>query len=253
MGSLDDFLSAFAGRARQATYSVGWIDTLARGGRLGRGILETAEPAPPGSVHAEGPARAAAVPVDLPNFALNPLTVAAFNAVYFHRVPAGGRERTIGLRRFLFPLDALSVWNRMYGPRGFRQFQCVLPNGEAAAGIRRLIEAVSASRSASFLAVLKTLGRAGKGFLSFPMSGMTLAVDFPNRADAPDLLHRLERIVLDHGGRVYLAKDSALSADGFARMYPRLGELRRVLAAVDPAGRLRSDMARRLRIREDVA
>jgi decaprenylphospho-beta-D-ribofuranose 2-oxidase len=253
MGSLDDFLSALAGRARQATYSVGWIDTLARGGSLGRGILETAEPAPPGSVHAEDPARAAAVPVSLPNFALNPLTVAAFNAVYFHRVPAGGRERTIGLRRFLFPLDALSAWNRMYGPRGFRQFQCVLPNGEAAAGIRRLIEAVSASRSASFLAVLKTLGRAGKGFLSFPMSGMTLAVDFPNRADAPDLLHRLERIVLDHGGRVYLAKDSALSADGFARMYPRLGELRRVLAAVDPAGRLRSDMARRLRIREDVA
>jgi decaprenylphospho-beta-D-ribofuranose 2-oxidase len=253
MGSLDDFLSAFAGRARQASYSVGWIDTLAHGGKLGRGILETAEPAPQGSVFANDPARTASIPVDLPNFVLNPLTVAAFNAFYFHRVPAGGRERVIGLRRFLFPLDALAVWNRMYGPRGFRQFQCVLPNGEATTGIRKLIDAVSGSRSASFLAVLKTLGREGHGHLSFPMPGMTLAVDFPNRADAPDLLHRLERIVLDHGGRVYLAKDSAVSPEGFAQMYPRLKEFRSVLATIDPTGRFRSDMARRLRIREDIA
>lgn len=252
MGSLDDFLSAFAGRARQASYSVGWIDTLARNGKLGRGILETAEPAPAGRSFAED-RKGATMPIDLPDFALNPIAVAAFNALYFHRIPAGGRERVLGLRRFLFPLDALDGWNRMYGKRGFRQFQCVLPNGEAAGGIRKLIAAITESRAASFLAVLKTLGRAGVGMLSFPMPGMTLAVDFPNRPDAPDLLHRLERIVLDHGGRIYLAKDSALSAEGFAQMYPRLDEFRRVLAAVDPAGRFQSDMARRLRIREDVA
>ncbi|MBL8705271.1 MAG: decaprenylphosphoryl-beta-D-ribose oxidase, partial [Rhodospirillales bacterium] len=150
-------------------------------------------------------------------------------------------------------LDALSGWNRMYGKRGFRQFQCVLPDGEAATGIRKLLDAISAARSSSFLAVLKTLGGDGKGYLSFPMRGVTLAVDFPNRPDAPDLLHRLEGIVLDHGGRVYLAKDSALSAEGFARMYPRLPEFRRILKEIDPQGRFQSDMARRLRIREDVA
>jgi decaprenylphospho-beta-D-ribofuranose 2-oxidase len=252
MASLDDFLSAFAGRARQATYSVGWIDSLARNGRLGRGILQTAEPATGERAYIqERPG--IGVPVDLPDFALNPLSVAAFNALYFHRVPASGRERVLSLRRFLFPLDALQGWNRMYGRRGFRQYQCVLPNGQAAAGIRKLIDAVAGSRSASFLAVLKTLGREGRGFLSFPMPGLTLAVDFPNRPDTPDLLHRLDRIVLDHGGRVYLAKDSALTPEAFAEMYPRLGELRRVLAEIDPAGRFQSDMARRLRIRGDTA
>lgn len=253
MGSLDDFLSAFNGRAREAGYSVGWVDTLAKGGKLGRGILETAELAPIGRSFIPDRMKGLTVPVDLPGFALNSASVATFNTLYFHRIPAAGRERIIALRRFLFPLDALSGWNRMYGKSGFRQFQCVLPDAEASTGIRKLLDAISAARSSSFLAVLKTLGGEGKGHLSFPMRGVTLAVDFPNRPDAPDLLHRLERIVLDHGGRVYLAKDSALSADGFAQMYPRLPEFRRVLKEVDPQGRFQSDMARRLRIREDVA
>ncbi|MCK6449522.1 MAG: FAD-binding oxidoreductase [Alphaproteobacteria bacterium] len=253
MASLDDFLSAFATRARAATWSVGWIDALARGGSLGRGILETAEPAPAGTAVARDRRGALPVPFDLPGSVLNAAGVAAFNELYFRRVPAGGRERSVGLRRFLFPLDALSGWNRLYGSRGFRQFQCVLPDAEAEKGLRALLEAAAQSRAASFLAVIKTLGGDGRGFLSFPMRGITLALDFPNRPDAPDLLHRLERITLDHGGRIYLAKDSALSPEGFARMYPRLDELRRVLAAVDPQGRFRSDMARRLRIREDVA
>lgn len=251
MGSLDDFLSAFGGRARQAGYSVGWVDTLARNGKLGRGILETAELAPIGRSYIPDRMKGLRVPVDLPEFALNPVAVAAFNQLYYHRIPAAGRERIIALRRFLFPLDALQGWNRMYGKRGFRQFQCVLSDDQAATGIRKLLDAISASRSASFLAVLKTLGGEGKGCLSFPMRGVTLAVDFPNRPDAPDLLHRLERIVLDHGGRVYLAKDSALSPEGFAQMYPRLPELRRMLAEIDPGARFQSDMARRLRIRED--
>lgn len=253
MGSLDDFLSAFNGRAREAGYSVGWVDTLAKGKKLGRGILETAELAPIGRSFIPDRMKGLAVPVDLPGFVLNAASVAAFNTLYFHRIPAAGRERIIAFRRFLFPLDALSGWNRMYGKRGFRQFQCVLPDAEASAGIRKLLDAISAARSSSFLAVLKTLGGDGRGHLSFPMRGVTLAVDFPNRPDAPDLLHRLERIVLDHGGRVYLAKDSALSAEGFARMYPRLPEFRRVLAEVDPQGRFQSDMSRRLRIREDLA
>jgi decaprenylphospho-beta-D-ribofuranose 2-oxidase len=253
MGSLDDFLSAFNGRAREAGYSVGWVDTLARNGKLGRGILETAELAPIGRSFVPDRMKGLAVPVDLPGFVLNSAAVTAFNTLYFHRIPAAGRERIIAFRRFLFPLDALSGWNRMYGKRGFRQFQCVLPDAEAATGIRKLLDAISAARSSSFLAVLKTLGGEGKGHLSFPMRGVTLAVDFPNRPDAPDLLHRLERIVLDHGGRVYLAKDSALSAEGFAQMYPRLPAFRHMLKEVDPQGRFQSDMARRLRIREDVA
>ncbi|MGQ9368825.1 FAD-binding protein [Azospirillum sp. ST 5-10] len=247
IADLDAFLAAFAEARETATYSVGWIDALARGGALGRGILETGEVAD--GVAAElAPRTARRVPVDFPSLALNPLSVAAFNAVYRRRVPAAGRERTVPMETFFYPLDAIHEWNRIYGRRGFHQFQCVLPDAEAPTGIRRLLEAIAGARAASFLAVLKTLGGTGRGMLSFPMRGVTLALDLPHRAGVADLLTTLERLTRDHGGRIYLAKDSALSAEGLAAMYPRLEEFRAVLATVDPDRRLSSDMARRLRI-----
>ncbi|WP_029009286.1 FAD-binding oxidoreductase [Azospirillum halopraeferens] len=249
---LDDFFAAFVAARDTATHSVGWIDALAQGGAMGRGILETGEiadhdPAPP------VPPRPRRVPVEFPGFALTPLSVGLFNAVYRRRVPEGGRERAVPMERFFYPLDSLLDWNRIYGRRGFHQFQCVIPDADARAGVGRLLEAISAARAASFLAVLKTLGGEGRGMLSFPMRGYTLALDLPHGSGIPDLLARLERITLDHGGRIYLAKDSALSADGFAAMHPRLGDFRAVLSRLDPDGRLSSDMARRLRIREDAA
>jgi decaprenylphospho-beta-D-ribofuranose 2-oxidase len=122
----------------------------------------------------------------------------------------------------------------------------VLPDADAPRGLRRLLEAVGEARAASFLAVLKTLGRAGRGHLSFPMRGFTLALDFPRRAGTDDLMRRLEAIALDHGGRVYLAKDATLSRAGFEQMYPRLPSFRGVLERVDPRGRFASDLARRL-------
>lgn len=186
---------------------------------------------------------------DLPGFALNPFSVKAFNALYYGRIPAQGRSRTLGLESFLYPLDAISQWNRLYGRRGFFQFQCVLPDREAAQGLHRLLQAVSAARASSFLAVLKTLGGDGLGMLSFPMRGYTLALDLPNHGGVRQLLAGLEAITLDHGGRIYLAKDAALSAPGFRRMYPRLDEFRRVLDRIDPQMRMMSDMARRLRLR----
>jgi len=245
---LDSFLAAFAEARESATFSVGWVDALARGRALGRGILETAEVAERDA----GPVRRRRVlrmPVDLPSFALNPLSVAAFNAVYRRRVPASGRERAVPMESFFYPLDALRDWNRLYGRRGFRQFQCVLPDAAAPAGIRRLLETIAGARAASFLAVLKTLGGEGRGMLSFPMRGVTLALDLPATPGLEELLARLERLTLDHGGRIYLAKDSALSAAGFAAMYPRLPEFRAVLDRVDPERRLGSDMARRLAVR----
>ena len=152
--------------------------------------------------------------------------------------------------RFLYPLDSIADWNRIYGRRGLHQFQAVLPDESGAAGIRALLEAAARSHAASFLSVLKTMGREGRGYLSFARPGTTLALDFPRRRGTDALLATLERVTLDHGGRVYLAKDSRLSRQGFARMYPRADELRRVLAEIDPAGRMSSDMARRLGLRE---
>jgi len=248
-GDLDAFLGALSEARERATYSVGWIDGLAKGSQLGRGLLEEAEPAPDAVLEAR-PERRRRVPVDAPGIALNPLTIGLFNAAYYRRVPAGGRERILPYGRFLYPLDAIGDWNRIYGRRGFHQFQCVLPDASAPQGLRRMLEEIAAARRASFLAVLKTLGGEGRGYLSFPMRGYTLALDFPRRPGVEALLARLERLTLDHGGRVYLAKDAVLSPAGFRAMYPRLAEFQAVLDAVDPDRRLNSDMARRLRIRE---
>lgn len=245
---LDAFIERFEAVRAKATYSVGWIDALATGPSLGRGVLETAEYSA-ASVASRPPTRLS-MPWDLPAFVLNPYSVKAFNALYYGRIPPQGRRRQVGIERFLYPLDAIAQWNRLYGRRGFFQFQCVLPDAQAGRGVRRLLETVSASRAASFLAVLKTLGSSGLGMLSFPMRGYTLALDLPNHGGVRELLALLEAITLDHGGRIYLAKDAALSAQGFRRMYPRFDEFRRVLDQLDPQSKMMSDMARRLRIRE---
>jgi decaprenylphospho-beta-D-ribofuranose 2-oxidase len=245
---LDAFLAALAEARQRATYSVGWIDGLAKGRELGRGLLEEAEPAT--EAVADTPQRARRVPMDAPGSVLNPITIGLFNAAYYRRVPVGGRERIVPYRRFLYPLDAISDWNRIYGRGGFFQFQCVLPDASAPRGIRLLLEEIAGSGRASFLAVLKTLGAEGRGYLSFPMRGYTLALDFPRRGGVEDVLRRLERLTLDHGGRIYLAKDAVLSPEGFRAMYPKLPEFQAVLDAIDPEQRLNSDMARRLKIRE---
>ncbi|HZH28446.1 MAG TPA: FAD-binding oxidoreductase [Azospirillaceae bacterium] len=246
------FMAALVEARRSAAYSVGWIDAVAKGAGLGRGILQTADFA---SADQAAPASGAGpremrLPVDLPGIVLNRHSIGLFNHLYYTRVPADGRERVQPAGKFLYPLDAIRDWNRMYGKNGFHQFQCVIPDGEAERGIPALVEAIAGAGSASFLAVLKTLGGPGRGHLSFPMSGFTLALDFPVRAGTAELMARLERLVLAHGGRIYLAKDASLSPEGFRRMYPRLPEFRAVLDRVDPDRRLGSDMSRRLRIRE---
>jgi decaprenylphospho-beta-D-ribofuranose 2-oxidase len=250
MADLDAFFAAFEAEGSRAEFSVGWIDALARGPALGRGILELGryatdsggDPPPPiGASHR--------LPIDLPSWALNRASVRLFNRVYLGRVPPDGRERLLPLDAFLFPLDAVLDWNRAYGRRGFRQFQCVIPEALARAGIGQLLTVIAQSGAASPLAVLKRLGRAGRGHLSFPLPGYTLALDFPERKGTAPLLGRLEGIVRDHGGRLYLAKDSTLTANGFAAMYPELDAFRAVLAEVDPGGRFQSDQARRLGIR----
>lgn len=251
MANLGAFIDGFEACRHAATWSVGWIDGLAKGPALGRGILETAEPAAAGEPAPKPPWRRA-VPFDLPGLALNPWSVRLFNEAYFRRVPANGRASTLPLRTFLYPLDALLHWNRIYGRRGFYQFQCVLPDETSRAGLRRLLETIAGAGSASFLSVLKTLGGAGRGHLSFPMRGYTLALDFPRTPANADLVRRLGALALDHGGRVYLAKDALLTPEAFARMYPDLPAFRRVLADLGGAGaRFESDLARRLGLRPE--
>lgn len=244
---LEHFLSMQEEARDRHTYVVGWIDATARGRALGRGILETADDSRSATDASMGPRKR--MPVEMPGFAMNRLSVSLFNALYYHRVPRDGRERHTSLSQFLYPLDAVEDWNRLYGKRGFYQFQCVLPDAESPAGLRKLMEEISGAGTGSFLAVLKTLGGEGRGHLSFPMRGYTLALDFPARAGVTELLERLERITLDHGGRIYLAKDAAMSAESFAAMYPKLDAFRALLDRIDPDRHMDSDMARRLKIR----
>jgi decaprenylphospho-beta-D-ribofuranose 2-oxidase len=247
LDNIESFLEAFEA-ARDASYSVGWIDAVARGSDLGRGILETAEPAVenrpvPRARHER------TVPFELPLSLVNPTSVKAFNALYFHNVSKEGSTALRSYRSFLYPLDSIGSWNRIYGKRGFHQFQCVVPFSDGGVALRRLLETISSCGAPSFLTVLKRLGPGRAGYLSFPMEGYTLAVDFPN-SPATELLYRaLVHVTLDHGGRVYLAKDALLWPEAFAQMYPELDEFRQVIAELDPSARLQSDMARRLQVR----
>ncbi len=246
VADLDDFLACME-EAAGATYAVGWIDGTATGAALGRGILETAEPDAANFADSEHALR---VPFDFPGIALNPFSVRTFNALYYRHVPRTGRERRVHYRRFLYPLDALHDWNRIYGRRGFYQFQCVLPFASGPAALTALLEIIARCGRASFLAVLKRMGAGRAGYLSFPQPGFTLALDFPAWDGVESLYAELCGIVLRYGGRVYLAKDALLDGDMFRRMYPEFPAFREVLSEIDPEGAIQSDMARRLRIRE---
>jgi len=247
ISNLNEFLVAFAEHAK-TDYVVGWIDALARGSSLGRGILETGTPTNLGIEPSNVTPRR--MPFDLPSIALNSTTVQAFNALYRRHVPSAGLERTMHYAKFLYPLDAIHDWNRIYGKRGFHQFQSLIPYEAGETALRKLLECVAQSGQGSFLAVLKAMGERGLGYMSFPAPGYTLALDFPNSPGVTTLLTKLQFITADHGGRVYLAKDDTLPPGQLPAMYPELEEYRAVLAEIDPQGRIDSDLSRRLGIRK---
>lgn len=248
MSNLEEFVARLAEEQERTPYVVGWIDALAKGSRLGRGILELARPSE--EEVAWKPERARRVPFDFPAIALNPWSVRLFNELYFRRIPSGGKSECLPHTRFLFPLDAIHEWNRIYGRRGFHQFQCVVPFESGAIALRTMLGRIADSGLGSFLAVLKTMGPVGRGYLSFPRPGFTLALDFPNGRGVGPLIADLESITCEHGGRTYLAKDATLSPEHFRRMYPEHEVFARALAHIDPQGRVDSDLARRLKIKE---
>lgn len=236
-----------AGRTRD-DFLFGWIDVFAKGTGLGRGILESARFAPDDAGTAPPP-EPRRVPFAPPTMFVRPAFLRAFTARRFDKLPGAGRDVRLALRPFLFPLDHMIGFNRLYGRRGFYSIHAGFPRVDQRAGLVAMLEAIAEAQAGSFSAVMKPMGGPGGGMLSFPMDGMALAVDMPRRRGVEDLHRRLERIVLDHGGRLYVAKDALMSAETFAAGFPRLDEFRGVLAEVDPGGRFQSDLSRRLRLR----
>jgi FAD/FMN-containing dehydrogenase len=230
-------------RESDATFehTVAWIDCMARGDRLGRGLLFRGNHAPGGAPRRAR--RPLPVPFTVPGFVLNRFTVGAFNAAYaaIHRRRPG--RRLVSLDAFFFPLDALLHWNRLYGPGGLVQLQCALPPDGALAGVREILARIARSGAGSFLAVLKAFGDLpSPGLLSFPRPGLAVALDLPYRGAATDaLLRELHAVVRERGGAIYPAKDAHMIPADFAAAYPRLAEFRRFL---DPA--LSSSLWRRV-------
>lgn len=243
-GDLEEHLALLD--ASSAPYSVGWIDATAKGASLGRGIVEEGESCiqPP----SDPDGRAKTVPADAPRFALSRPVVKAFNAGYYARIPEDGRIRFRSISDFFFPLDRVRNWNRLYGKRGFHQFQCVVPTDQTDA-LRAMIETIARSGLASPLAVLKRLGPQSAGFLSFPTTGYTLAVDFPNRTKAQALIRDLCDQTAKAGGRIYLAKDSLAAPETIKAMYPDLPKWRAEADKADPDHCLETDLVRRLQLR----
>jgi FAD/FMN-containing dehydrogenase len=243
--------------AQNATYSVAWIDCLARGTALGRSLVFAGEHAMADEVRLARPKkelfpparrRRLRVPIDLPACILHRASVAAFNEVYFRLGSRRGEEPfLVHWEPYFFPLDAIEDWNRIYGRRGFVQHQCVVPTGTAPSVLGEILERVTLSGKASFLAVLKKMGRAG-GVLSFPMEGYTLALDLQVADDVFALLDDIDRIVAAAGGRLYLAKDARQTPRTFEAGYPRLGEFKDIRRSISAEGCLTSQLSRRLAI-----
>ena len=230
----------------EATYSVGWIDATARGAALGRGILEEAET---GGGLVKPAKRGKKIPMNAPGFALAPPVVRAFNATYWRRVPDRGRTSVKPIDDFFFPLDKIHDWNKLYGKNGFHQFQCVVPLSSVDA-LRAILEKIANSGLASPLAVLKRMGPGRGGYMSFPMEGYTLAVDFPNKARAEQVIRELENMTVAADGRVYLAKDALASAANIRAMYPEHDKWLSAVTKADPDRAYETDLTRRLKLRD---
>lgn len=251
VADIDAYLSLLAEAARRFPFTMGWIDALGAGGGLGRGILLRGRWASADEAGERGtplPLRRPGVPFVLPDFAMSRLAVSTFNALYFaQHIP---RIRS-GIRHpepFFYPLDAVRDWNRLYGSRGFTQYQCVIPSEAGPDGVRSFLSLLRRTGGASMLSVIKDCGEEGLGLLSFPRRGTTLALDLPVRDDTQKIVDTLNAHLIDLGGRVYLAKDRFTSARDFARMEPRLEGWRAVKRRYDPAGAIRSALSSRLEL-----
>ncbi len=244
---LESLLASLREAGSHWPMTVSWVDCFARGAQFGRGVVvkgrwapaERAPAGPPGELFRPS------IPFEMPNWLLNPWSGRAFYALYY-RAQRRGR-RIVHPEPFFYVLDSVRHWNRLYGRRGFTQYQCVLPEGADIDGSLEIFETLQRMRAIPFLAVVKDFGAEGEGMLSFPRPGITLSLDIPVSArHTQRIVDRLNEIVIARGGRIYLAKDGFTRAEHFRAMEPRLPDWNHVRDKWDPERRLRSALSVRL-------
>lgn len=207
------------------TYSVAWIDCLAKGQHLGRSLLMVGEHASDGNLSYKN-TPIFTVPTQFPNFALNYYSVKAFNFLYYAKSANGVSKQRSTIANFFYPLDVANNWNRIYGKNGFLQYQFVLPIIASYQGLERMLNRIALAGKGSFLAVLKLFGKSNDNWLSFPIEGYTLALDFKIESGLFELLDALDEIVLEYGGRIYLSKDARVARKTFEKGYQKIEAFR---------------------------
>lgn len=253
--NIDEIMDIFE-ESGKYTFSVAWIDCLAGNEKLGRSIMMRGEFAAKddlvNSRYYANPLKVPNkfklnVPFNFPGFILNTYSVKGFNFLYYNKAPKGLSQSIVDYDTFFYPLDSINNWNRIYGRRGFTQYQFVIPKESSKEGMKTILKKISLSGQGSFLAVLKLFGEQSD-LISFPKQGYTLALDFAIRPSLFDLLDELDSVVLDHGGRLYLTKDVRMSPKMFHQGYENAEKFIRFKNEYDKAGKFQSVQSKRLDI-----
>lgn len=257
---LDQTLDLLNGAIYDDKYSVAWIDCLSTGKDFGRSVVMNGHHAGLSELSSKvkdplniKERKKFALPFNCPSCLLNHYTIKAFNGCYYYLQSKKQESFIIDYDRYFYPLDSILEWNRLYGKKGFIQYQFVIPSQYSREGLTVILDELTRSKRASFLAVLKRFGKEGEGLLSFPKAGFTLALDIP--LSDPNLfpfLDHLDEIVLKYDGRVYLAKDARLNPSSFRTMYPRFNQWQRIKNAIDPKNVFSSDLSRRLEMEKQL-
>lgn len=245
---IDSFLGALNHAAPRWPMTMGWIDCLSKGSSMGRGILMAGRWAMPTEAKGPPPQDKPQItfPLDLPNWALNNVTAALFNTAYYWKHLPHKEAGLVSPETFFYPLDAILEWNRGYGSRGFTQYQCVIPRRAGAPAVRDFMRLLTKLGGASPLCVIKDCGPEGKGMLSFPLEGTSIAIDMAVSPELQGIIDNLNAFVIETGGRIYLTKDRFTRPEDFRAMEPRLPQFLATRDKWDPKRKLRSAQSVRL-------
>jgi len=228
-----------------SAYSVAWIDCQATKGKLGRSLLMLGEHLSNGDLVSPHK-KPINIPFDMPSSLLNRYSIKTFNALYYNKELHNKSIKSLPYKPYFYPLDALQNWNRLYGKNGFAQYQFVLPMLAGVNGLKKVLSAIAESGEGSFLAVLKIFGEENSNYLSFPLRGYTLALDFKINPKTLELIRYLDCMIMNMGGRIYLAKDALMSEDSFKIMYPKWELFEEVRSKYGALGKFSSHQSKRL-------